>query len=516
MGNVNKRESRKEHGDLFKRVIAQYRDRVEEKTARKARKQGKSTQQQQQYPQVDPYQKITAFCRKRPIFKHELKKNEYDVVTVLPSHREICVHDCRMKADLKPENAFVAHNLFGGFDTVFDENATNDDVYAITSKSLVEHVCLGGRGTCFMYGQTGSGKTYTMTSIQKRVCPDLFKLLDEMNESRIQVSVSIFEMAGDTCYDLLNRREKVHLRQDGQGKIHVRGARHYDCSDPQTLYHAIHKAMSLRHTEGTDVNSTSSRSHCFTRIFLKHPDKQHPETGEPVVYGHLTLVDLAGSERNEDSMHHNAERRKECAQINTSLMALKNCVRMLSENERAARNGQPANNRIPYRDHKLTMLLKSTFTGKDSKTVVIATCSPIPTDTEHTINTLKHVSMMNVYDLESQKKYPKETVDHVKDLDDEEADLKKKRLPLFAPSKWNHQQTILWLSTVHGGKFKKFVDNFGSAIDGKQLMRFTKMRYTQCCDGHEKAGQILRDCFLNEIEKYNIARKERQKENMKK
>lgn len=353
-----------------------------------------------------------------------------------------------------------------------------------------------------------------MTAIQKRVCPDLFRLLDEMNESNIQVSVSIFEMAGDTCYDLLNRREKVVLRQDGEGKIHVRGSVHQVCNSPDALYHIIHRAMALRHTEGTDVNSQSSRSHCFTRIFLKQHDRDNPDA-EPNVYGYLTLVDLAGSERNEDSMFHNAERRKECAQINTSLMALKNCVRMLCENEKALRNGKPANNHIPYRDHKLTMLLKSTFTGKDSKTVVIATCSPIPTDTEHTINTLKHVGLMNVYDIDSQNKYPIETIFNVKDLEDE-TELKKKNLPILAPAKWNHQQTVMWLSTVQGGKFRKFVENFGTAIDGKQLMRFTKMRYEQCCDNNEKAGQALRDCFLNEIERYNSVRKERQKENMKK
>ena len=43
--------------------------------------------------------------------------------------------------------------------------------------------------------------------------------------------------------------------------------------------------------------------------------------------GVLTLVDLAGSEHRIDSMYHGKERRKECASINSSLMALKDCIR---------------------------------------------------------------------------------------------------------------------------------------------------------------------------------------------
>ena len=41
----------------------------------------------------------------------------------------------------------------------------------------------------------------------------------------------------------------------------------------------------------------------------------------------LTLVDCAGTERKEDSAAHTAERRKEGAEINSSLHALKECLR---------------------------------------------------------------------------------------------------------------------------------------------------------------------------------------------
>ena len=55
------------------------------------------------------------------------------------------------------------------------------------------------------------------------------------------------------------------------------------------------------------------------RIFIRKEDEE--------VEGVLQLVDLAGSEHRIDSSEHDAARRKECAQINSSLSALKECIR---------------------------------------------------------------------------------------------------------------------------------------------------------------------------------------------
>lgn len=478
--NVSKREARIENGDLFKQVIKANRQFIYEKH--------KNDKKQP----VDPDQQVTVFIRKRPIFKYEKEKKEYDVVTCNPNGKSIIVHDCRLKADLKRDNAYVENKEFLYYDQVFNENASNDEVYYVAGKSLVEHICLGGKGTAFMYGQTGSGKTYTMSAIQDRVCKDIFYLLDEMNEVEVSVSMSSFEMAGDKCFDLLNRRERVHLRQGNKGNVHVRGAVELLAKSPDELRKYIKRAAALRHTEGTHANSQSSRTHAVTRIFLRKPNKTQPDV-EPELVGQLTLVDLAGSERNEDSMYHDADRRKECAEINTSLMALKNCIRKAAENAKNNTEG-----RIPYRAHKLTMLLKDSFTDKDVKTVVIATCSPIPTDTEHTMNTLKHVGMMNMNALDKST-----SVVSTKHPVSEYVDTRPKVAKvLVAPGKWDTAETQKWICNVNGGKYKKYLPNFSSVIDGKQLMRYTEQRYTQCCDNNARAGAALRAAFLQEIEKY--------------
>ena len=103
--------------------------------------------------------------------------------------------------------------------------------------------------------------------------------------------------------------------------------------------------------------------------------------------GVLSLVDLAGSEKNIDSMHHSAQRRKEGAQINASLMALKECVR-------ARASGK--NRSHVYRKSKLTMALKGSFVLPTARTMIIATVSPSSKDTEHSLNTLRHACIMDL------------------------------------------------------------------------------------------------------------------------
>jgi len=241
-----------------------------------------------------------------------------------------------------------------------------------------------------MYGQTGSGKTYTMLAVNKFAADDMFSLIEE----DVVVSVSVLELQGDYVYDLLNNRERVHIREDNRGNVKICGNKEMIATSAKILDDITKKAYSERMTQATKINSVSSRTHCFTRIYLRVPSKKNSD--KKILYGLMTLVDLAGSERNSDSMYHNKERRKESAAINTSLMSLKDCMRILAENER---KGVDA--RIPYRANKLTMILKDVFTSKTTKvccflpqTVVIGTCSPSSTDTEHTINTLKHICLM--------------------------------------------------------------------------------------------------------------------------
>lgn len=79
--------------------------------------------------------------------------------------------------------------------------------------------------------------------------------------------------------------------------------------------------------------------------------------------GKISLIDLAGSERGADTKSHNRQRRMEGAEINKSLLALKECIRALDSNS----------SHVPYRASKLTLVLKDSFTRSHARTVMIAT-----------------------------------------------------------------------------------------------------------------------------------------------
>jgi kinesin family member 2/24 len=97
--------------------------------------------------------------------------------------------------------------------------------------------------------------------------------------------------------------------------------------------------------------------------------------------GKMSLVDLAGSERGTDTKQHNSQRRNESAEINTSLLALKECIRALDK---------PGKNHVPYRASKLTLVLKDCFTSSQARTAMIATMSPGASSADHTLNTLRY------------------------------------------------------------------------------------------------------------------------------
>lgn len=103
-------------------------------------------------------------------------------------------------------------------------------------------------------------------------------------------------------------------------------------------------------------------------------------------YSKLSLVDLAGSERAQETQSNDRARRAEGAEINKSLLALKECIRALDNRK----NNSEAH--VPFRASKLTLVLRDSFISKSdkSKIVMIACVGPGITSANHTINTLRY------------------------------------------------------------------------------------------------------------------------------
>jgi kinesin family protein 18/19 len=90
-------------------------------------------------------------------------------------------------------------------------------------------------------------------------------------------------------------------------------------------------------------------------------------TENEVLAGKLSLIDLAGSERGTVTENRGI-RLREGAKINTSLLALANCINALGDKTKKGFF-------VPFRDSKLTRMLKDSL-GGNCKTVMIATIGP--------------------------------------------------------------------------------------------------------------------------------------------
>jgi kinesin family protein 18/19 len=139
-----------------------------------------------------------------------------------------------------------------------------------------------------------------------------------------------------------------------------------------------------RTVEATGANSTSSRSHAVMQITTEFTERHSGVQGELHV-GKLSLIDLAGSERASRTQNRGM-RMIEGANINKSLLALGNCINALHENHTKEKQ-----NYVPYRDSKLTRLLKDSL-GGNCQTVMIACIGPSIRHFEDTHNTLKYAN----------------------------------------------------------------------------------------------------------------------------
>ena len=203
------------------------------------------------------------------------------------------------------------------------------------------------------------------------------------------------------------------LREDGNGCVQVVGLVRRAVHDEDGLLQLVAAATQARRTGSTSVrclpravgpsgphthnrsfvccvccvccvcfatsqaNADSSRSHAVLRIeTVRNKSK----------VGQLSLVDLAGNERGADTENASRETRQEGAEINRSLLALKECIRALDQQH----------GHTPFRGSKLTQVLRDSFIGKKARTVMIATVSPPSNSVENSLNTLRYVGFLGV------------------------------------------------------------------------------------------------------------------------
>lgn len=324
--------------------------------------------------------RIRVAVRKRPV-----DAGDEDCIEV--EGPTLHINATKLRVDLSEYTESHRYN----FDNAFSETHTNEDVYVQCAKPLIETVMNGGSASCFAYGQTGSGKTHTMLGTEEdhgiylRAARDIFEARDA---SEHQVFVSLYEIYCNSLFDLLNSRALVIAREDANRRVNICGLTWHEIGSQDELVRLMERGAGQRRTGSTSANEYSSRSHAVLCLMVRSRTR-------PKFMGTLNVVDLAGSERAADTAANDKQTRLEGAEINKSLLALKECIRGLDERKK----------HIPFRGSKLTEVLRDSFSG-NSQTVMVATISSSGANVEHTMNTLRYafrVKGLSVDKLEPSK-----------------------------------------------------------------------------------------------------------------
>lgn len=347
----------------------------------------------------------------------------------------------------------MTHHCFV-LDRVWGSATSTEAVYQDVVRPRVQAALDGGSATLLCTGQTGTGKTFTVCGVAEFLARDL-------QAADSDASVTFFEIYGKKCCDLLASRKEVFLRSDEEERVHVCGQHVVELHCGEGLGTVVGEAMRLRASEETERNAASSRSHAICTIRLG---------GQGGVF---RLVDLAGSERNFETTKMTAAQHRESAEINRSLMVLKDCFRAHAALQRGEKT------MLPFRGSRLTRVLRDCFVDPMHSTVVIATISPSATDVIHTINTLRHATLLSkpLTDMASQV-----TVNlplHLKGTGSF------KDMPV---AEWTAADVLAWLGEAENGRFAHVV--VPPDLNGQRLLGTSPQGLSEMFEGALRRARV--------------------------
>ncbi|KAI3856004.1 hypothetical protein MKW92_038801 [Papaver armeniacum] len=336
---------------------------------------------------------VQVLVRCRPLSDEEQRLNILKVISCNEQKREVNI--LQSIANKQVDRAFA-------FDKVFGPKAQQRSIYDHAISPIVNEVLEGFNCTVFAYGQTGTGKTYTMeggiktkggelsaeAGVIPRAVKQIFDTLEAQNAD-YSMKVTFLELYNEEITDLLapedtsprssddRQKKPISLMEDGKGGVIVRGLEEEVVYSANEIYSLLERGSAKRRTVDTLLNKHSSRSHSIFSITI-YVKESTMEEEELIKCGKLNLVDLAGSENISRSGAREA-RAREAGEINKSLLTLGRCINALVEHS----------GHIPYRDSKLTRLLRDSLGGK-TKTCIIATISPTVQCLDETLSTLDY------------------------------------------------------------------------------------------------------------------------------
>ena len=321
---------------------------------------------------------IRVICRFRPVNKREIAEGG-GIAKQLTFPNPKCV-------EVAPYNGRPANTF--NFDAVFhDPSTTQKEIYDLAANASICDVINGYNSTIFAYGQTGAGKSFTMfgpdiivpelKGIIPRACMHIFDHIAKDTEgTEYTIKCSFLEIYKEVVRDLLSpssNAKGLRVREAPNKGVWVEGLHEAYVTCEEDVLALIKQGESHRATSSTDMNASSSRSHSLFILTL-HQKTRDGSTKE----GRLNLADLAGSEK-VGKTGATGNTLEEAKKINQSLSALGNCINALTKSNAK---------HIPYRDSKLTHILRESL-GGNCKTTLLVACSPHIFNLEETVSTLQ-------------------------------------------------------------------------------------------------------------------------------
>ena len=261
------------------------------------------------------------------------------------------------------------------YDRVFDERATNAQIYEETVAPLLDKLLEGFNLTVFAYGPTGSGKTYTIQGSEgdEGVMQRLIRALFAKTKAKhATLSASFMEIYNEQVNDLQTGAANLQVHLPVGRPAAVAGLSEKTVASFDEFQGLLGKAVARRKTFATGENARSSRSHSIVRLRIADEAQGTLAT--------LLVCDLAGSERLKKTGAE-GQRLAEGCMINRSLLSLGKCISTLASTGRSAF--------VSFRDSKLTMVLRDSLSGQ-SKVLMLANVSPAAGSYDDTLSCLTY------------------------------------------------------------------------------------------------------------------------------
>lgn len=276
------------------------------------------------------------------------------------------------------------------YDYCFNEKSTQLDVfnrYLYVNDGLLN----GINYTLLGFGQTGSGKTYSLmgpsnnVGLTYRLLDDLLKRISDSKLS-YRIKIGIAELCNEELYDLLAPGKPKITIKAIDDNVSFRDLKEYEIENNYDITKYLAIGNSNRSIISVESNQFSTRSHYFIIVKVTKLN----EKGTVFSEGKLTIGDIASFDRTPPPVKvlgKNTPSKRETSLTNRSVSSLLKVITALRKNSQ----------HIPFRDSKLTLLLKNSLKG-NCNVMFLCTVKPTLSSVNDSSQTLQFAQ--GLYDID--------------------------------------------------------------------------------------------------------------------